>query len=68
MDQRLVEDYNAGWTQILPTDNIKIPFGNQPEIALWNLYQLANAIHWLTMQNLETILEKFSIDYERNIW
>jgi uncharacterized protein YdiU (UPF0061 family) len=33
-------------------------FGNQPEIALWNLYQLANALYPL----IEMILEKFSID------
>jgi uncharacterized protein YdiU (UPF0061 family) len=35
-------------------------FGNQPEIALWNLVAKL-CIHWRTP--LENILEKFSIDY-----
>ncbi|MES2578241.1 MAG: protein adenylyltransferase SelO family protein, partial [Bacteroidota bacterium] len=42
-------------------------FGNQPEIALWNLYQLANALYPLVKEAkpLETILDAFSTDYEK---
>ena len=42
-------------------------FGNQPEIALWNLYQLANALYPLIedAKPLEAILNAFSVDYEK---
>ncbi|WP_170857221.1 protein adenylyltransferase SelO [Flavobacterium micromati] len=63
-----LEDYNTGWTPNT-TDNQhkRYRFGNQPEIALWNLYQLANAMYPLVEEAkpLEIILEAFSIDYEK---
>ena len=63
-----LEDYNTGWTPNT-TDNQhkRYRFGNQPEIALWNLYQLANALYPLIEEAkpLESILEAFSIDYEK---
>ena len=62
-----LEDYNAGWTpNTTDRQHKRYRFGNQPEIALWNLYQLANALYPLIedAKSLETILDKFSLDYE----
>ncbi|RKS92250.1 uncharacterized protein YdiU (UPF0061 family) [Flavobacterium limicola] len=63
-----LENYNSGWTPNT-TDNQhkRYRFGNQPEIALWNLYQLANALYPLIQEAkpLETILDAFSADYEK---
>ncbi|CAM3978509.1 YdiU family protein [Flavobacterium sinopsychrotolerans] len=63
-----LEDYNSCWTPNT-TDNQhkRYRFGNQPEIALWNLYQLANALYPLIQEAkpLETILDAFSADYEK---
>ncbi|MFV5695694.1 protein adenylyltransferase SelO [Flavobacterium sp. LB3P122] len=63
-----LEDYNSSWTPNT-TDNQhkRYRFGNQPEIALWNLYQLANALYPLIQdaKPLETILDAFSTDYEK---
>jgi uncharacterized protein YdiU (UPF0061 family) len=63
-----LEDYDSGWTPNT-TDNQhkRYRFGNQSEIALWNLYQLANAIYPLIKkaEPLETILESFSTDYDK---
>jgi uncharacterized protein YdiU (UPF0061 family) len=41
-----LEDFNPNWTPNT-TDNQhkRYRYGNQPEIALWNLYQLANALY-----------------------
>ncbi|MBP4143144.1 YdiU family protein [Flavobacterium sp. P4023] len=63
-----LEDYNTGWTPNT-TDNQhkRYRFGNQPEIALWNLYQLANALYPLIedAKPLEAILEAYSSNYEK---
>jgi uncharacterized protein YdiU (UPF0061 family) len=63
-----LEDYNSGWTPNT-TDNQhkRYRFGKQPEIALWNLYQLANALYPLIKEAkpLEIILDAFSTDYEK---
>jgi uncharacterized protein YdiU (UPF0061 family) len=63
-----LEDYNSGWTpNTTDKQHKRYRFGNQPEIALWNLYQLANALYPLIQdaKPLETILEAFSTDYEK---
>jgi uncharacterized protein YdiU (UPF0061 family) len=63
-----LEDYNPNWTPNTTDIQYKrYRFGNQPEIALWNLYQLANALYPLIndAKPLETILEDFSIGYEK---
>ncbi|WP_264565085.1 protein adenylyltransferase SelO [Flavobacterium sp. N3904] len=63
-----LEDYNPDWTPNT-TDNQhkRYRFGNQPDIALWNLYQLANALYPLIndAKPLETILNAFSTDYQK---
>ena len=63
-----LEDYDSGWTPNT-TDNQhkRYRFGNQPEIALWNLYQLANALYPLIddAKALEAILEAYTSNYEK---
>lgn len=62
-----LEDYNLNWTPNT-TDNQhkRYAFGNQPDIALWNLYQLANALYPLIEDtvDLETILSTYTADYQ----
>jgi uncharacterized protein YdiU (UPF0061 family) len=63
-----LEDYNSGWTpNTTDREHKRYRFGNQPEIALWNLYQLANALYPLIedAKPLETILDAFSTEYEK---
>ena len=63
-----LEDYNSTWTpNTTDKQHKRYRFGNQPEIALWNLYQLANALYPLIQEAkpLETILDAFSADYEK---
>ncbi|MFV5691724.1 protein adenylyltransferase SelO [Flavobacterium sp. LT1R49] len=63
-----LEDYNSNWTpNTTDRQHKRYRFGNQPEIALWNLYQLANALYPLIQdaKPLETILDAFSLDYEK---
>ena len=63
-----LEDYDSNWTPNT-TDNQhkRYRFGNQPEIALWNLYQLANALYPLIndAKPLEAILNAYATDYEK---
>ncbi len=62
-----LEDYNLNWTPNT-TDNQhkRYAYGNQPDIALWNLYQLANALFPLIEEAapLEAILNNFAELYE----
>jgi uncharacterized protein YdiU (UPF0061 family) len=63
-----LEDYDANWTPNTTDRQYKrYRFGNQAEIALWNLYQLANALYPLIedAKPLEAILNAFSVDYEK---
>ena len=62
-----LEDYNPNWTpNTTDRENRRYRFGNQPQIALWNLYQLANALFPLIEEAapLETILHDFQSLYE----
>lgn len=64
-----LEDYNSGWTPNTTDSQYKrYRFGNQAEIALWNLYQLANALFPLIEEAapLEAVLESFRSDYEKD--
>ena len=46
-----LEDYDPGWTpNTTDADSRRYCFGNQPQIAHWNLVQLANAIYPLIDQ------------------
>ena len=62
-----LEDYNPDWTpNTTDSSQRRYRFGNQPQIALWNLYQLANALYPLIneTEGLETILNTFETEYE----
>ncbi|SDX45304.1 protein adenylyltransferase SelO [Flavobacterium degerlachei] len=62
-----LEDYNPDWTpNTTDRENCRYRFGNQPEIVLWNLYQLANALYPLIEEAapLEAILNSFQSKYE----
>ncbi|WP_367770453.1 protein adenylyltransferase SelO [Flavobacterium sp. WC2421] len=62
-----LEDYNPNWTpNTTDRENRRYRFGNQPHIALWNLYQLANALFPLIEEAapLETILHDYQSLYE----
>ena len=63
-----LEDYNSGWTpNTTDSQHKRYRFGNQPEIALWNLYQLANALYPLIEEAkpLEAILNAYSSDFDK---
>ncbi|WP_281337387.1 protein adenylyltransferase SelO [Flavobacterium eburneipallidum] len=63
-----LEDYNPNWTpNTTDRQNKRYRFGNQPEIALWNLYKLANALYLLINDAtpLESILNAYSVDYQK---
>ena len=62
-----LEDYDPSWTpNTTDRENRRYRFGNQPEIALWNLYQLANALYPLVEEAppLEKILNNFMKLYD----
>ena len=64
-----LEDYNPNWTpNTTDRENRRYRFGNQPEIVLWNLYQLANALYPLIAEAppLESILKDFQTLYEQD--
>lgn len=63
-----LEDYNPNWTpNTTDSQHHRYAFGNQPEIAQWNLYQLANALYPLIEEaaDLEKILNNFKIEYDK---
>lgn len=64
-----LENYDPNWTpNTTDSQNRRYRFGNQPQIAQWNLYQLANALYPLVneVKPLEDILESFMTKYEED--
>lgn len=62
-----LEGFDFGWTpNTTDKQNKRYRFGNQPNIGLWNLYQLANALYPLIedVEALETILENYKLGFE----
>lgn len=62
-----LENYDRNWTpNTTDSQNRRYRFGNQPQIAQWNLYQLANALYPLIneAEPLEKILESFITDFD----
>lgn len=62
-----LDDYNSNWTpNTTDKEHKRYRFVNQPEIALWNLYQLANSLYPLVneAQPFETILANFKENFE----
>jgi len=61
-----LEDYNPGWTpNTTDAQHKRYRFGNQANIGLWNLAQLANALYPLVneAEPFEKILENFKVLY-----
>ena len=62
-----LENYDPDWTpNTTDSQNRRYRFGNQPQVAQWNLFQLANALYPLIneAEGLESILEAFSDLYD----
>lgn len=63
-----LEGFDFGWTpNTTDRQNKRYRYGNQPNIGLWNLYQLANALYPLIEETkpLEEILNQYKIDFEQ---
>ncbi|ARN77422.1 hypothetical protein BST97_05170 [Nonlabens spongiae] len=60
-----LEPYELDWTPNTTDRNGRYTFGQQPEIALWNLLQLANALYPLIEDSkpLEARLMQYKTDY-----
>ena len=61
-----LEGYDAGWTpNTTDRQHKRYRYGNQADIVLWNLYQLANALYPLIgeAEGLEKVLKDFSESY-----
>ncbi|MEO7977297.1 protein adenylyltransferase SelO [Flavobacterium sp.] len=62
-----LENYDANWTpNTTDSQNRRYRFGNQPQVAQWNLYQLANSLFPLIneAEPLQKILESFITDFD----
>ncbi|MFK7833317.1 MAG: YdiU family protein [Winogradskyella sp.] len=62
-----LEDFDFGWTpNTTDKQNKRYRFGNQPNIGLWNLLQLANALYTLVdeAEPFETVLNQYQTDFE----
>lgn len=63
-----LEGYDFGWTPNTTDSQYKrYKFGSQPDIVLWNLYQLANALYPLIeeTEGLEAILAEYKTSYTK---
>jgi uncharacterized protein YdiU (UPF0061 family) len=62
-----LEGFDFGWTpNTTDNEHKRYRYGNQPNIALWNLYQLANALYPLIedVEAMEAILHQYETDFE----
>lgn len=63
-----LEGFDFGWTpNTTDVQNKRYRFGNQPNIGLWNLLQLANALYPLVEDPapFETVLSAYQNDFEK---
>ncbi|MGJ8745341.1 protein adenylyltransferase SelO [Polaribacter sp.] len=63
-----LEGFDFSWTpNTTDRQQRRYRFGNQPNIGLWNLYQLANALYPIIEEvaPLNAILEQYKIDFEQ---
>jgi len=63
-----LEGFDFGWTpNTTDRQHKRYRYGNQPNMGLWNLYQLANAIYPIIeeVEPLETILDQYKNDFEQ---
>lgn len=64
-----LENYDPDWTpNTTDSQNRRYRFGNQPQVAQWNLYQLANSLYPLIneAEPLEKILDSFMTDFDND--
>ncbi|WP_159022526.1 YdiU family protein [Formosa sp. L2A11] len=62
-----LEGFDFGWTpNTTDRQHKRYRYGNQPNIGLWNLYQLANALYPLIedVESLQAILDEYKSDFE----
>jgi uncharacterized protein YdiU (UPF0061 family) len=62
-----LEGFDFGWTpNTTDSQHKRYRYGNQPNIGLWNLYQLANALYPLIedAEALENILNQYKVDFD----
>jgi len=63
-----LEGFDFGWTpNTTDIQHKRYRFGNQPNMGLWNLYQLANALYPIIeeVEPLEAILKQYTTDFEQ---
>lgn len=63
-----LEGYDPGWTpNTTDRQHKRYRYGNQPQIGLWNLLQLANALYPLIgeAEPLEAILQSYHTEYPK---
>lgn len=63
-----IDNFDPGWTpNTTDAENKRYCFGNQSDVALWNLFQLANAIYPLIGETepLEAILRQYQSSYKK---
>ncbi|UAM97304.1 YdiU family protein [Polaribacter litorisediminis] len=63
-----LEGFDFGWTpNTTDRQHKRYRYGNQPNIGLWNLYQLANALYPIIQEvaPLEAVLNQYKIDFEQ---
>lgn len=63
-----LEGFDFGWTpNTTDRQNKRYRYGNQPNIGLWNLYQLANALYPIIedVAPLQTILNAYKDNFEK---
>ncbi|MDQ7049527.1 MAG: protein adenylyltransferase SelO family protein [Enterobacterales bacterium] len=64
-----IDDFDLDWTpNTTDAEGKRYAFGKQPQVAQWNLLQLANAIYTLTgnSQPLQQSLENYQTQYHRD--
>ncbi len=62
-----LEGFDYGWTpNTTDSQHKRYRYGNQPNMGLWNLYQLANALYPLIedAKAMEAILEKYTTGFQ----
>lgn len=62
-----LEDFNYGWTpNTTDSQHKRYRYGNQPNMGLWNLYQLANALYPLIedVEPLQEVLDTYQIGFD----
>jgi uncharacterized protein YdiU (UPF0061 family) len=63
-----LEGFDFGWTpNTTDRQHKRYRYGNQPNIGLWNLYKLANALYPIIEETkpLEAILDQYKVHFEQ---